>query len=135
MRLKLIRTAKKETYTIGKMYVNGVYFCDTLEDKRRDLSIEEKVAGETAIPEGKYTVVITKSKRFGVDMPLLLNVPSFEGIRIHKGNTDIDTHGCILVGYNKEVGKLLDSTKAYNELFEKMKVCRMKNEEIVIEVL
>lgn len=119
MKLKLNRIYKAETYTIGKLYVDGVYFCDTLEDKVREDGV--KVFGETAIPKGTYHIAITYSNRFKRDMPLLLNVPMFEGIRIHSGNTDKDTHGCILVGKNTINGKVTASSMTYERLFEMLK--------------
>ena len=119
MKLKLNRIYKAETYTIGKLYVDGVYFCDTLEDKVREDGV--KVFGETAIPKGTYNVLITYSNRFKRDMPLLQNVPMFDGIRIHAGNTDKDTHGCILVGKNTIKGKVTASSMTYERLFEMLK--------------
>ena len=109
MKLELKRIAYKETYTIGKLYIDGIYFCDTLEDKVRDIKIKDK----TAIPCGTYKVQITYSNRFKKMMPLLLNVPGFEGIRIHNGNSESDTSGCILVGQNKVKGKLVNSKMIY----------------------
>ena len=110
MRLTLMRIANRPTYCIGKLYVDGVYVCDTLEDTDRGLDdtmdVEEikklKVYGKTAIPVGIYPVTITYSPRFKKNLPLLLNVKGYEGIRIHSGNTDKDTLGCILVGQNKQ---------------------------------
>ncbi len=116
MRLTLKRIAEKSEYTIGKLYVEDEYFCDTLEDRVRDLKIEKKVPGETAIPAGRYDVVVTMSPRFKRELPRLLNVPWFEGILIHRGNTAKDTSGCILVGENREPGKVLNSTKYELEL-------------------
>lgn len=116
MKLKLVRIAKRENYTIGKLYVEGEYFCDTLEDRVRDLSVEKKIPGETAIPAGKYDLIVSMSPRFKRELPRLLNVPYFEGILIHRGNTEKDTSGCILVGENKAVGKVLNSTKYEIEL-------------------
>jgi hypothetical protein len=98
---------------------DGVHLCYTLEDQVRD---GPKVPGETAIAYGNYEILITHSQRFGVKMPLLLNVPDFEGIRIHPGNKACDTHGCILVG--EEIGadgiSLLRSRLAYNQLFDQI---------------
>lgn len=125
MRLELRRIAKKPTYTIGKLYINEEYFCDTIEDTDRGLnsymSLEEvkakKVKGKTAIPTDTYRVKITYSPRFKKDMPLIENVVGFDGIRIHSGNTAEDTEGCIIVGENKVVGKVINSKETYNKLF------------------
>ena len=131
MKLLVRRTALKETYTIGKLYVDGEYFCDTLEDRVRDLTKEAKVAGQTAIPEGTYIVSVTMSPRFGRLLPLLHDVPQFTGVRIHSGNTARDTEGCILVGYNREKGKVLDSRKTESRLVNLM-IDRHENIEITI---
>ncbi|MCF0190178.1 MAG: hypothetical protein HUJ96_02830 [Marinilabiliaceae bacterium] len=111
MELTVKRTSKKATYTIGRMYVNGQYFCDTLEDRVRNLNSEaDKVPGDTAIPEDKYNVTVTYSPKFKRYLPLIEDVPYFTGIRIHRGNTDKDTAGCILVGENTVKGKVINST-------------------------
>ena len=109
--LTLTRIAKRADYTIGRLEdENGVKICDTLEPKYRDYKGGElKVPRKSAVPEGTYQVVITKSKKFGKYLPLLVGVPGFEGIRIHSGNTVNDTEGCILVGQNLEKGKVLMS--------------------------
>lgn len=125
MTLTLDRKYKLPTYTIGKLYIDGEYFCDTLEDKDRGLtdsmSVSEisklKIKGETAIPTGKYKVTVTYSNRFKKMMPLINDVKGFEGIRIHSGNTDKDTEGCILVGFNKIKGNVINSRDTYNKLF------------------
>jgi len=114
MKLELKRLYFKDTYTIGKLYVDGDYLCDTLEDKHRSDGI--KVYGETCIPEGTYRVILNYSNRFKKIMPLLLNVFGFIGIRIHSGNTDKDTLGCILVGENKFKGALINSRIAFANL-------------------
>lgn len=122
--LKIKRIAKKETYTIGKLYVNGIYFCDTLEDVVRPQAngkVINKVHGETAIPSGRYRVAITYSNRFKKNMIQVLNVPGFGGIRIHAGNVNSDTDGCPLVGFNKEKGKVLDSAVTSAKLFNNVK--------------
>ena len=127
MKLTLKRIFKGEKYTIGKLYIDGEYFCETLEDAIRDV----KVYGETAIPSGTYKVTITLSPRFRRWLPLLHDVPNFEGVRIHRGNTAEDTHGCILVGQNKVKGQVVNS--AYTEI-ELMK--RLKGEkDIEIEII
>ncbi|MBQ6210332.1 MAG: hypothetical protein IJK42_11275, partial [Prevotella sp.] len=100
-----------------------VYLCDTLEPTWRDIGWGKKgrkVAGKTAIPEGRYPVVITKSKKFGIWLPLLLGVPRFEGIRIHAGNSVADTEGCILVGENLKKGMVLNSNKCLKRVKEKI---------------
>lgn len=102
-KIKLKRTDYKETYTVGRLYINNNYFCDTLEDRCRDLSKEKKIYSQTAIPKGVYKLVISYSPRFKRLLPLLLDVPFFEGIRIHAGNSSKDTSGCILVGTVNEV--------------------------------
>ena len=125
MRLTLIRKYKLPTYTIGKLYIDGEYFCDTLEDKDRGLTdsmfVSEiskiKIKKETAIPTGTYKVTITYSNRFKKNMPLINDVKGFEGIRIHSGNTNQDTEGCILVGFNKVKGNVINSRDTYNKLF------------------
>lgn len=128
MKLTLIRKYKKDKYCIGKLYIDGEYFCDTLEDKDRGLTdnmtVSEiskiKVKKETAIPTGTYKVTITYSNRFKKNMPLINNVKGFEGIRIHSGNTDKDTEGCILVGQNKVVGQVINSQATYKVLYNKL---------------
>lgn len=120
MEITVKRIAKKQAYTIGKMYIDGAYFCDTLEDRVRDLTKEAKVPGKTAIPTGKYPVIINFSPRFKKNLPLLMNVPYFSGVRIHSGNTAEDTEGCILVGENKAVGKVLNSRTTFTRLMERL---------------
>ena len=110
-KLTLKRIAKKADYTIGRLEdENGVKICDTLEPTWRNYKGGElKVPRKSAVPEGTYPVVVTKSWKFGKYLPLLVGVPGFEGIRIHSGNTSKDTDGCILVGQNLEKGKVLMS--------------------------
>ena len=127
MKLLLKRIALRDTYTIGKIYIVGEYFCDTLEDKVRDLNKngvfdgdEKKVYGETAIPYGTYKVILSYSPKFKRILPELLDVPCFTGIRIHRGNTEKDTAGCLLVGENKVRGKVLNSTYWEKKLIEKL---------------
>ena len=125
MILTLDRKYKLPTYTIGKLYIDGEYFCDTLEDKDRGLTdnmtVSEiskiKIKKETAIPTGTYKVTITYSNRFKKNMPLINDVKGFEGIRIHSGNTNQDTEGCVLVGFNKVKGNVINSRDTYNKLF------------------
>lgn len=128
MKLTLNRIYKAPTYTIGKLFIDGIYFCDVLEDVVRDINKdgdllddgEQKVYGQTAIPYGTYKVILNLSNRFKRIMPLLLNVPHFEGIRIHSGNTDKDTHGCLLVGKNTVKGKVTESKKTFEQLMQKL---------------
>lgn len=94
--LHLLRTQALEHATLGQLFLDGAFKWYTLEDRLREG--QPKVPGETCIPAGRYEIVITKSQRFGRMLPLLLNVPGFTGIRIHPGNTDADTAGCVLVG-------------------------------------
>ena len=116
--LTLTRIAKRADYTIGRLEEeNGVKICDTLEPTWRDYKGGElKVPRKSAVPEGTYPVVITKSKKFGKYLPLLVGVPGFEGVRIHSGNTVNDTEGCILVGQNLIKGKVLLSRVTLEKL-------------------
>ena len=118
MKLTLKRIAKRADYTIGRLEdENGVKICDTLEPTWRDFKGGElKVPRKSAVPEGTYPVVVTKSKKFGKYLPLLVGVPGFEGIRIHSGNTVNDTEGCILVGQNLIKGKVLLSRLTLEKL-------------------
>jgi len=129
MKLTLERIYKADTYTIGKLFIDGVLFCDTLEDAVRPDGV--KVYGKTAIGKGIYKVILNVSNRFKILMPLLLNVPNFEGIRIHSGNTDADTHGCLLVGKNTVKGKVTDSRKTFESL---MNILKSAKDEITIEI-
>ena len=107
MKLTLKRNFKGADYTIGKLYIDGHYFCDTLEDTVRPAN--KKISGKTAIPAGNYKVIKSYSPRFKKILPEILNVPNFTGVRIHAGNTAKDTDGCILLGLNKTKGAFLDS--------------------------
>ena len=130
MNLFLQRIAQTPEYTIGRLYIDEKFFCHTLEDAVR----EEKIAGKTAIPEGTYKVVVNRSPRFKRDLPLLLDVPYFEGIRIHRGNTAKDTSGCILVGINSKKGMVLESTKYEVELTNILKKAQQNGDTITIEI-
>lgn len=118
------RVALKPTYTIGHMYFNGKYVCDTLEDTVRDLDKdgkfdngEVKIKGQTAVPYGIYEVVWAHSPKYKRYTPRLLNVNSFSGILIHSGNTAKDTDGCILVGENKQKGMVLNSRATVAKIY------------------
>ncbi len=119
MEFLLKRTARRPGYTIGHLYVgeNRIKVCDTLEPQWRDyLHGERKVAGKSAIPEGRYPLVVTRSPRFERWLPLLVGVPGFEGVRIHSGNTPADTEGCILPGQNRKKGMVLGSRAALRRI-------------------
>lgn len=126
MIVTLRRIAFKPTYTIGKLYIDGNYFCDTVEDVDRGLNDsmteeeikKKKVYGETAIPYGMYKVTITYSPKFKKNLPLVEGVKGFSGIRIHSGNTAKDSLGCIIVGKNKKVGMVLDSRVTMEKLMK-----------------
>lgn len=119
MKLNLKRFEYGTNYTIGKLYVDDVYECFVLEDKVRPAGV--KVDGATAIPTGTYKVVIDMSTRFKQNMPHILNVPGFEGIRIHSGNTDADTEGCLLLGTTWAGGDFIGQSKdAFNKFFAKL---------------
>ena len=110
------RLYKGDKSVIGEMTIDGVFECFTLEDIERPV----KIKGETAIPKGTYKVIINESNRFKRQLPLLLNVPGFEGVRIHAGNTNHDTEGCILVGQTRHKEFIGKSRKAFDRLFKKM---------------
>ena len=120
MIIAIKRLYKSENSTIGEMTVDGKWECYTLEDKERDV----KIKSETAIPKGTYKVIINQSNRFKKLLPLLLNVPNFEGVRIHPGNSNYDTEGCILVGRTKSKDFIGQSRKAFESLFAKMKLAK-----------
>lgn len=115
--LEVIRKELTPEVTLGELYLDGEFFCFTLEDTVRDC----KVPGETAIPEGSYEVLVTNSPRFKRKLPLLINVPGFDGIRIHPGNSAEDTSGCLLVGEEIDrstpIPTLRKSRQAFDRLF------------------
>lgn len=140
MKLTLKRIALRPTYTIGKLYIDGVYFCDTIEDTVRDTNKsgkfdngEQKIKGNTAIPYGTYEIKWTYSPRFKKYTPQLMNVPSFEGIRVHAGNTSADTEGCLILGENKQVGKVLNSRATINKFYPIIKKA-CSNGKVTIEI-
>jgi len=154
MKIKVERKWKKETYTIGRLYINEKFFCNTLEDMDRGLKQSDpittiqkkKVYGETAIPTGKYKIEmnIVSPKYSAVKwyqdlckgkMPRLLNVPGFEGVLIHPGNTPLDTFSCILVGENKVKGKLINSRETFKNLYKQLRTAADNKEEITIEIV
>lgn len=135
MKLRVERLWKKPTYTVGRLYVDGKLYCNTLEDVVRDLDKEAKVPGKTAIPAGTYKVIYNWSPKFGRNLPRLLNVPHFDGILIHPGNTADDSAGCILVGKNTEVGRLTESRYTSDKLNVLIEDAQRHGEEITIEIV
>lgn len=146
----LKRIYKGENYTIGHIYIDGEYICDSIEDKDRGLTdqmseqdiMKVKVANETAIPTGTYQLTLdVVSPRFikklyyysfcKGKLPRLLGVKGFNGILIHKGNTHKDSSGCIIVGYNKVKGKVTNSQEAFEKLYKRLE--QSKNKTIMIE--
>lgn len=142
MEILVERKYKKENYTIGKLYINGEYFCDTLEDKDRGLNQDMALAelqelkeyGKTAIPTGRYKIEITWSNLFKKMLPILIDVPAYRYIRIHSGNTHKDTEGCILLGFNLAVGKVLNSRKTMAEFMSILEPIYAAGEEIWITI-
>lgn len=149
MEIRVRRIALKDTYTIGKMYIDGKYFCDCCEDKVRDLSKETKVPNKTAIPYGTYEITLdVKSqkysdfnkypwaKEYNGYIPRLTNVPLFLGVLIHPGNTEYDTSGCLLCGENKVVGKVINSTATFHRLMhEHLLPAKKRGENITITIV
>lgn len=153
MNLLLDRKYKKDTYTIGKLYIDGKYFCDTLEDKDRGLTsimspaeiTKIKIYGETAIPIGTYKIDMNTisprfkarswAKPYGGKIPRLLVVPGFDGVLIHVGNTKDDTSGCILVGKNTIVGQVTNSTQTFHSLMKELLEAKARGEQIEITII
>ena len=133
MELTLQRIAKDKTYTLGTLSINGEKFCHTLEPTWRKPEAR-KVPGRTAIPAGRYPVVITRSPKFNEWLPLLLHVPNFTGIRIHAGNTVKDTAGCILVGESTGKGVLSDSRLWLKRLKRRIVEAKERGEAAWIEI-
>ncbi|MBR4242850.1 MAG: hypothetical protein IKR98_02985 [Bacteroidaceae bacterium] len=147
MEIILTRIAKRKTYTIGRLAIKREvieeyrtyevedYFCDTLEPTWRDYKNGgHKIKGRSAIPEGHYAVVISWSPKMQQWLPILLGVPMFSGIRIHAGNCSEDTEGCILVGKNKIVGKVVDSRIWLHRLKQKIVEAKARGEAVWITV-
>lgn len=138
MKLQLNRHPTGLTCTIGELLVDGSPFCYTLEDPIREVDGQPvsawKVAGDTAIPSGLYQVEITYSPHFERDLPILLDVPGFDGIRIHGGNTDRDTEGCILVGQWSGGEFIRNSQMTLQSLMDMLEVAVIGRQPISIEV-
>ena len=141
MKLKLRRTKCGAKSTLSMLDVDGVPECFVLEDADRQLEInpEAKIPGETCIPRGTYKVLITYSNRFKRELPLLVDVPGYSGVRIHPGNTDADTEGCLLTGTsfaNVPGGYIVNNSReAFRRLFAKIEVAIEKGDEVEIEIL
>lgn len=130
MIVEVKRIFKSSDYTIGKMFIDGECVAHTLEDAERP----EKIPDVTAIPQGEYQVIINYSQRFKRQMPLLVNVPNFEGVRIHAGNTAANTSGCILVGRNTEKGRLTQSRESFDVVFAALSEAYQAGEKILIRI-
>lgn len=148
-----MKRIKRSTYCISHLYIDGVYFCDVCEDADRGLTQnmplaeikKRKIQSKTAIPTGTYTIAMNiVSPKFsqrafyktfcGGKLPRLLNVPGYEGILIHIGNSATQSAGCLLVGKNTQVGKVLDSTETFKKLYNKLKAASDKGEKITITI-
>ena len=142
MELRLERKYRNNNYCIDKLYINGKYFSDALEDPDRGLtdnmSLEEikkiKIKGNTCIPYGTYNITITYSPRFKKNLPLLNNVKGFDGIRIHSGNKPQDTEGCLLPGFNKVKGQVIDSRVITDKLIAQIQQALNKGEKVTITI-
>jgi len=148
MRIRIDRAWRKKGYTISRVFINGERFgdgkkwCSVLEDTDRGLisamSLGEirtiKIPGETAIPRGIYQTKITYSPKFRRKLPLLLNVPGYEGVRIHPGNNAANTEGCLLPGVNDAVGRVSNSRYWFNILFDKIQSAENAGEKVWIEI-
>lgn len=142
MELRLERKYRNNNYCIDKLYIDGKYFSDVLEDPDRGLtdtmSLEEikkiKIKGNTCIPYGTYNITITYSPRFKKNLPLLNNVKGFDGIRIHSGNKPQDTEGCLLPGFNKVKGQVIDSRVTTDKLITQIQQALNKGEKVTITI-
>ena len=154
MKLKIERRWPKATYTIGRLYIDGIYYFNTLEDKDRGLKKTDplpfiksrKVAGETAIPKGTYIVSlnVTSPKYAAIPwywnfckgkMPRILDVPGFDGILFHPLSTALETKGCVGVGKNTKVGKLTESKACWKQVYKLMEAAAAKGEQITVEIV
>lgn len=143
MEIILNRKHRKPTHTIGKFYIDGVAWKDSLEDPDRGLDNQmteseirsKKVSANTAIPTGRYEVGLTFSPKFKRDLPIIKNVKGFEAIRIHAGNDTGDTEGCLLPGENKAVGKVINSRKAEDELVVMIRNEKAKGKKVFITII
>ena len=130
MNLLLVRDVKNKERTLGCLYYQSKHLCYTVEDAIR----EKKIFGKTCIPAGEYKVIINHSKRFDKELPLLLNVPNFTGVRIHSGNTEHDTEGCILPGLIRTNTGVLSSRAAMDKLMPLIRSALDAGEEVILEI-
>lgn len=131
MNLELIRDVRTPEFTLGRLSIDGSHECYTVEDVVRD---GPKVHGKTAIPAGRYKVIITMSPRFKKPLPILLNVPGFEGVRIHPGNDAGDTEGCILPGRVRTASGVAESRAAHEALQQQIADAIVAGEEVYLEI-
>jgi hypothetical protein len=139
MELTLQREPSTEESTPGKLFINGEFECFTLEDMVRELPgvrvAAWKVVSQTAIPTGTYNVAIDMSQRFGREMPHILDVEDFDGVRIHSGNTSADTEGCILIGQARNgPDEVINSRPAFNAFFPKLQAAISNGERVTITI-
>lgn len=138
MKLLLRRENCAENYTRGRLFIDGVFECWTMEDTDRFMENGgEKIYGKTCIPRGEYEVIVTMSNRFKRRLPLLKDVPGFEGIRIHPGNTSLDTEGCILVGVKDDTreDRVLMSRVTFDGVFSRIDSALSRDEKVTIEIV
>lgn len=141
MELELVRTTRTAKTTIGDLAINGKFECHILEDKdrglRQGMTLSElmalKIKTKTAIPAGRYEIAVNFSNKFNRKLPLLLNVPAFEGIRIHVGNFEENTDGCLLPGKDKAKDMVISSRAAFDQLFAKIEIA-LNREKVFITI-
>ena len=136
MKIRVVRDKSAHGATLGTLYVNGLEFCDTLEDEDRALETCDwaKIYGQTAIPRGRYAVTISRSSRFQRELPEILDVPGFTGVRIHPGNVAADTHGCLLVGRRDGTARVINSRVVFEKLFALIVSSYKRDEPIELEI-
>lgn len=138
MIIELKRDTCSPDFTFGRIYVDGQFQCETLEDAVREIDgkpvLEWKVYGKTAIPRGTYKIIVDFSNRFQRNLPRLLQVPGFDGVRIHPGNTAADTEGCILVGSGRGPNSITQSRKAFDKLFDLIYDAKSRGEKVTITI-
>lgn len=135
MKITVKRINKTNDYTIGQMFIDDEYFCDTLEDTVRDLTnVKDKIYGRTAIPAGTYSVILDYSGHFKKLLPHILDIPFFSGVRIHSGNDVEDTNGCILVGSYHHAGYITESRVTMEKLMKKLRETINKGDRITLSI-